>query len=84
MPKAVFAFAFCLTAAAQPTLPGAHFHHLHLNATNTAAAIDFYTTKFEAEKSSYHGQPAVFTQKSWILFNKVDKPLITRSRPFVD
>ncbi len=81
MPKAVFAFACCLIAImpmiAQPTLPDAHFHHLHLNATDPAAAIDFYTTKFDAEKSNYHGEAAVLTQKSWILFNKVNQPPIS-------
>ena len=24
-------------------MPPAHFHHIHLNATDPAAAIDFYT-----------------------------------------
>ncbi len=75
MSKALLLCALCaVTLAAQPTLPDAHFHHLHLNATDPAAAIDFYTTKFDAEKSNYKGQPAVFTQKSWILFNKVSAP----------
>jgi len=28
----------------------AHFHHVHLNATDPQAAIDFYTSKFGCEK----------------------------------
>jgi hypothetical protein len=36
------------TVTAVPT-PVAHFHHLHLNVTDPAAAISFYTTKFDCE-----------------------------------
>jgi catechol 2,3-dioxygenase-like lactoylglutathione lyase family enzyme len=60
-----------LTAAAQEP---AHFHHIHLNATDPAAAIDFYTHKFDCEKARYTGQDAVWAQKSWILFQKVEAP----------
>jgi catechol 2,3-dioxygenase-like lactoylglutathione lyase family enzyme len=58
------------SAAAQP-LPMAHFHHLHLNATDPAAAINFYTSRFDCERARFAGQDAVWAQKSWILFNKV-------------
>jgi len=30
----------------------AHFHHVHLNATDPATAIEFYTSKFKARKES--------------------------------
>jgi len=49
----------------------AHFHHIHLNATDPAAAIDFYTRKFDCDKARFNGAEAVWAQKSWILFNKV-------------
>ena len=49
----------------------AHFHHVHLNTTDPAAAIDFYTARFASEKKAYGKQDAVWTQKSWLLFNKV-------------
>ncbi|MBI3210626.1 MAG: VOC family protein [Candidatus Solibacter usitatus] len=49
----------------------AHFHHVHLNVTDPAAAISFYTTKFSAEKSAFAGKDAVWAQKSWLLFDKV-------------
>ncbi|MFN7999056.1 MAG: hypothetical protein U0Q18_35875 [Bryobacteraceae bacterium] len=49
----------------------AHFHHIHLNATDPAAAIEFYTHKFDCERAEFNGAEAVRTQKSWILFNKV-------------
>ncbi|HLN33389.1 MAG TPA: VOC family protein [Gemmataceae bacterium] len=53
-------------------IPVAHFHHLHLNATDPAMAIDFYTSRFDCEKGKFVGlQPAVWAQKSWLLFHKV-------------
>jgi len=60
-----------------PTLPMpvAHFHHLHLNSTNPAAAIEFYTSKFDCEKGRFAGlMDAVWAQKSWLLFTKVNNP----------
>ena len=67
------AAACCAQDASQAQL--AHFHHVHLNAIDPAAAIDFYTSKFDAEKARFAGmQDAVWTQKSWLLFNKVAAP----------
>jgi catechol 2,3-dioxygenase-like lactoylglutathione lyase family enzyme len=58
--------------------PEAHFHHLHLNTTDPKAAIDFYTGKFDCEKARFAGLPgledAVWAQKSWMLFTKVNTP----------
>lgn len=59
-------------AFSQATAP-AHFHHVHLNSTDPAAAVEFYASHFDCEKSEYEGKPAVWAQKSWLLFNKVDK-----------
>lgn len=54
---------------------GTHFHHLHLNTTDPARAIDFYTSKFEARKAQFAGlQDAVWAHDSWILFTKVPTP----------
>ena len=41
-----------LTAAAQEKAPQpiAHFHHLHLNVTDPASAINFYAAKLECER----------------------------------
>lgn len=62
-------------AAATTSEP--HFHHLHLNATDPAAAINFYTSKFDCEKGKFAGQvDAVWAQKSWMLFTKVGQPPI--------
>jgi catechol 2,3-dioxygenase-like lactoylglutathione lyase family enzyme len=55
--------------------PVVHFHHVHLNTTDPQAAIEFYTTKFAAEKGRFAGlMDAVWAQKSWILFTKVNTP----------
>ena len=62
------------SARADSTEPDAHFHHLHLNALDPAACIDFYTSKFDCEKAKFIGlSDAVWAQKSWLLFNKVTK-----------
>ena len=61
--------------AAEPDKPVVHFHHLHLNTLDPAAAIDFYTSKFDCEKGRFLGlADGVWAQKSWILFNKVAAP----------
>src|SRR5687767_9087012 len=61
--------------AEKTPLLDAHFHHLHLNATDPKAAIEFYTSKFDAEKARFAGLlDAVWTQKSWLLFSKVNQP----------
>ncbi|MGH9839518.1 MAG: VOC family protein [Blastocatellia bacterium] len=58
-----------------PPFPEAHFHHLHLNTTDPKAAIDFYTSRFDCEKARFQGlTDAVWAQKSWIFFNKVNAP----------
>jgi catechol 2,3-dioxygenase-like lactoylglutathione lyase family enzyme len=51
-----------------------HFHHLHFNSTDPAAAIEFYTTRFNGEKAKFNGDDAVWTGKSWLLFTKVSQP----------
>jgi predicted enzyme related to lactoylglutathione lyase len=58
-----------------PPAPLAHFHHVHLNSTDSAAAIAFYTSKFDCEKARFAGKiDAVWVQKSWLFFNKVKQP----------
>jgi catechol 2,3-dioxygenase-like lactoylglutathione lyase family enzyme len=55
--------------------PPAHFHHLHLNTTDPAKAIEFYTNTFDCEKARFAGvMDAVWAQKSWLLFTKVSAP----------
>ena len=52
--------------------PAAHFHHVHINTTDPAASIAFYTSKFDCEKAAGpDGHDAIRAQKSWLLFNRV-------------
>ncbi len=58
-----------------PPVSLAHFHHVQLNSTDPAAAMDFYTSKFDCEKARFAGKiDAVWAQKSWLFFNKVKQP----------
>jgi len=66
---------FCLAGAAStPAFGQTHFHHAHLNSIDPHAAIEFYTTHLSGEKATFGGAEAVWTQASWLLFNKVKKP----------
>ncbi len=68
------AFGFAATLRGQDAVPPAHWHHVHINATDPKASIDFYTAKFNCEKGRYLGKSdAVWTQKSWLLFEKTGK-----------
>jgi predicted enzyme related to lactoylglutathione lyase/uncharacterized glyoxalase superfamily protein PhnB len=59
----------------EPQMPEAHFHHLHLNTLEPKSAIDFYTAKFDCERAQFAGSmDAVWAQRSWLLFTKVNKP----------
>lgn len=61
--------------AVEPVVKGAHWHHIHLNATDPQAAVEFYTRHFDAKPATFAGrEPAVWTQKSWILLDKVRQP----------
>ena len=53
----------------------AHFHHLHLNSTDPAAAIKFYTSTLPSELRKFaDADDAVFAHQSWLLFTKVSTP----------
>ncbi|MBI2687178.1 MAG: VOC family protein [Acidobacteria bacterium] len=64
---------YFLTAVLSCGLQAAtHFHHLQLNVRDPAAAIAFYTSRFDCTRAKYmDGSDAVFAQKSWLLFRKV-------------
>lgn len=77
LPRLLSAALLAASAWAQPPVKPtpAQFHHIHLNSTDPKAAIEFYTTKFTAERARFAGLvDAVWTQKSWILFTKVNTP----------
>jgi catechol 2,3-dioxygenase-like lactoylglutathione lyase family enzyme len=60
--------------AAQEAEP-AHFHHVMLNVVDPQKSIEFYRRVFGATRIKFRGvSDAAFTEKSFLLFNKVDKP----------
>ncbi|HEV3137050.1 MAG TPA: VOC family protein, partial [Pirellulales bacterium] len=53
----------------------AHFHHVRLNVTDVDKSIRFYARVFGAVPVKFQGAAeALFTERSFILFNKVNKP----------
>jgi catechol 2,3-dioxygenase-like lactoylglutathione lyase family enzyme len=63
------------TTAGSATLPPPAFHHLHLNATNPDAAIDFYTKQFPSTgRAAFAGSPALKAGNVYVLFTKVAAP----------
>ena len=52
----------------------AHWHDVTINTVDPQGAVDFYAKHFKARAATWNGRPAVWTQKSWLLFNKVSKP----------
>lgn len=80
----VLAATVAVVAQQAPTPPPpparaqlAHFHHMHLNSIDPDAAIGYYTKHFPSERAPFRGSardkgvPAVWAQKSWLLFDKV-------------
>ena len=52
-----------------------HFHHVHLNSTDPAAAAAYYPKPFaSASKTTFNGFEAVKTGNVYILFTKVNTP----------
>jgi hypothetical protein len=53
-----------------------HFHHVHLNSTDPAAAAAYYPKPFaqSATKTTFNGFEAVKTGNIYILFTKVNAP----------
>lgn len=69
-------FGFRSVAAQESPKPEpAHFHHVRLNVTDPQKTIDFYKKYFGAVEINYrHKSPALYTERSYILLNKVDEP----------
>ena len=64
----------CGSATAQDP-PKAHFHHVHLNVTDPAKTIEYYTRIHGATTVKYANKvDALFTEKSFILWNIVTTP----------
>ena len=58
------------------TAEALHFHHVHLNSMNPAAAAEYYPKPFtkSATKTTFNGLEAVKTGNIYILFTKVNTP----------
>jgi catechol 2,3-dioxygenase-like lactoylglutathione lyase family enzyme len=68
------------TRAQAGILPAPGFHHLHLNATNPGAAIDFYALQFPStSKTTFAGKPALRSPNNvLVLFDNVSRaPALT-------
>lgn len=61
-------------APGEAIIKNAHWHDIHLNVTDVAANLAYYPKHFDAVAATWNGQPAVWTQKSWMLFTKVKTP----------
>jgi hypothetical protein len=59
-----------------PNVEAMHFHHVHLNSVNPAAAAEYYPKPFaeSARKTTFNGYEAVKTGNVYILFTKVSTP----------
>jgi len=70
------ALVLCLVAgnAARSQGEPAHFHHVRLNVTNVEQSQRFYARVFGAVPVKFRGSDALFTERSLILFNKVEQP----------
>jgi len=70
------ALVLCLLVgeAARSQVEPAHFHHVRLNVTNVEESQRFYARVFGAVSVKFRGSDALFTERSLILFNKVEQP----------
>lgn len=63
-----------VTASAQPKVEPARFHHVHLNVTDPAKTLQFYSKNLGAVEVNYRGKSkALFSESSFFLLNKVDE-----------
>src|SRR5437773_11925548 len=62
--------------ATATTIEPLHFHHVHLNSVDPAAAAAYYPKPFaqSATKTTFNGFEAVKTGNIYILFTKVSAP----------
>jgi len=56
----------------QTETPAVRFHHVHFNTTDRSKAIEFFSSRFAAERAMFSAQQeAVRTDRGWMLFNQV-------------
>ena len=65
-----------LLAQKPANIAAMHFHHVHLNSVNPAAAAAYYPKPFpvSAKTTTFNGYPAVKTGNVYLLFTKVNTP----------
>lgn len=62
-------------ASSQENGEYARFHHVHLNVKSAEESIKFYTKFFGGLEIKFHDKsPAIFTERSFILFTEVTEP----------
>ena len=67
--------AVLMAAPAGAQTNDAHFHHIHFNVMDIGESIQFYQRYLGAVPIKYHKvSDAVFTERSFFLFNQVDSP----------
>jgi catechol 2,3-dioxygenase-like lactoylglutathione lyase family enzyme len=67
--------AFTAAPLSADDVEPARFHHVMLNVTDPQASIQFYARVFGATPIKFRGvSDALFTERSFILLNKVDTP----------
>jgi catechol 2,3-dioxygenase-like lactoylglutathione lyase family enzyme len=53
----------------------AHFHHIHLNAANPEASLNFYSTRFNGKRSQLTASvEGIWASRLWLLFDKAPRP----------
>ncbi len=61
--------------AEQPAVAPAHFHHVLLNVTDPGKSVRYYRRVFGAVPVKFRGgAEALFTERSFLLLNKVESP----------
>ena len=75
LPIVIFAAMLTGGTASAQEAGQPHFHHIHINSVDPAKSIDYYKTMFGAVPVKFRGaSDAVLTDRSFILFTKVDEP----------
>jgi catechol 2,3-dioxygenase-like lactoylglutathione lyase family enzyme len=78
LPAAAVAAALWIAAAAAAQQSSTGFHHVHLNSTDPAAAIAWYTKTFPVTwPAAVAGFEGIATEKIHLLFSRTDKPPVS-------
>ncbi|HWP43607.1 MAG TPA: VOC family protein, partial [Blastocatellia bacterium] len=71
----ILLFALLAVPAQPQEARVASFHHVHLNSTDPASAVNFYTKTFDVTKRvTLAGMEGVQSEDIYLLFDRVDAP----------